>query len=458
MKKYMYTNHITTMNEQSHIIQEAVSLSMEAKELIAEEQLAIMSGFTDTDMKYLREFWPLVEHEDDMFVLTHEMIKTRLTNETGEDAVRDFYRRKLKTREFVPGIDYIELSSQETKEFFARAKMPGQSFGERRGGHNKKLYKITVSCYERLLMKAGTSDGMDMRNYFVKVHNLSKLKTRIMVEFRERMLQQQANHAIEEKKQLLLESSQAIEERDAQIRELTRSTREMKQTYDSLVNTLTIQENTVFAYIATSPSLILRSEFKPGKAKCLISRLSSYNTGRSADDRMYYIWTRPCTDASSIENFLKFFLGKHRQGKSSDNTRKCTEIYKIDPYVLINIMDAITISQNSAVSVYNTWINNVRENKHISLPAPSAIDHTKYRLDGTIDEGKDTPATEEKTSNIPAMEVKETFLDIDNGNIQCNPCAKPLKRTSKSSHIRSITHRTKLAQYNLRISTIVTIS
>ena len=70
-----------------------------------------------TDMKYLIEFWSLVEREDEMFVLTHGVIRSRLTTETWKHDVAHFYTRKFLISGFIEGIDYVLMPSNKSSNF-----------------------------------------------------------------------------------------------------------------------------------------------------------------------------------------------------------------------------------------------------------------------------------------------------------------------------------------------------
>lgn len=423
---------------QEQTISDAVRLSMEAKELIAEEHLARISGFTETDMKYLREFWPILDQKE-WFILKHEMILSRLTTATGKDAVRDFYRNKLLNGGHIEGTDYKKATREEIIAYRIREDFPVSS----KFAKLPVLYWVTPECFASLLLSSGTQSGRDTRRYFIKVHNLSKLKTKVMVAYREHMIQQRA---IEEKAQLQLESQQAIEDKNhamAQVEELTREVREAKQNFANLVNTLTPKEKTNFAYIATCSSLAKQNKFKPGKATNLTTRLAVYNTGRPANDRMEYIWIKPCYETQAIENILKNLLDRHREGRSSADAKKCTEVYSIDPYVLISIMEDIVGSQNSAMAKYNTWIMNLKNGTHISQPIPSAVDHTRYRLDGTIAEIKvEATAREEVKAISPPATYITHYASIDNTT-----------REAIKNDLRTLTKREVSDKYRIKYGT-----
>jgi hypothetical protein len=420
------------MSQLENIISEAVDKSIEAKGLIAEEQLARLAGFTETDMKYLSEFWPLVEHEDEMFVLSHEMIRTRLTNSKDRQAVRDFYKNKLEINEFQENIDYVLLTDQEIRIFLMRVNSPSLDYNVKLPPRLPKLYKITVSCYERLLMKSGTSDGANMRNYLVKVQKLSKLKTKVMVAFRERMLRLQSN-------QLLLESKQAIEEKEARITELTKDIEEAKTKFNTLVETIRLKEKKNYAYVATCPTNVKLRKFKAGKADNLNSRLSTYNTGRPETDKYYYIWISQCYETQCVETVLKHILDSHREGKPIKNSRSCSELYTIDPEVLIKIMECIVSSQNNCMDIYNRWISDLKNGTHVNPPARRALDLTRF-LDPVQEEKKANESKDEEKKATPQT-IVNNYITYNGISANCSKCDQTILRRNESKHINSRKHR-----------------
>ena len=88
-----------------------------------------------------------------------------------------------------------------------------------------------------------------------------------------------------------------------------------------MVVTMKSKQKDQIIYIATTKAYAKQNRFKVGgvKSKSLLkSRLSTYNSGRPAGDKMYYAFITDTVNYNHLEQRINFILGDHKDTKEAE--------------------------------------------------------------------------------------------------------------------------------------------
>lgn len=444
--RHSLTNLVNTLTSEQ-IIATVVEMSMETKELIAEEQIAQLLGYTETDIEHLSGFWPMIEHDDGMFHLSGDMI-TRLIKDGS--TIEDFYNEKLICDEFIEGIDYAEVYIEDNKN---------PSCGK------QKLYKVTVDCYERLLVKSNTADNVLVRNCLSKIRKLSKFKTRAVAKFRERVIQYNAQV---EKEQILFESKQAMESKERDLRQAEiraeKAEAETKRALEyahSVLSKLKPGKIDGTIYIRADEESMKRCTTKNGGTTNEKSRKNTYGTGRTRDNKLTLLKEYPCHNYHRAEYLIKAVMGHCRE-----NTK--AEMFTLPYPQMKNIMDAIMLTYNCFTGI----MNDIIENKEQILMTSEKFD-IKRAISHTEEDDRTNPMNLDKlfalfskgnekfNSIMPQNNIgvninknllvdclrTEAYIPTPDGKVKCELCQKTVSKNSLYSHKKSTAHRDNKDRY-----------
>lgn len=167
-----------------------------------------------------------------------------------------------------------------------------------------------------------------------------------------------------------------LEEKEVEIKtmseQMSKTNAAMHQINNFICN-VKQRSKTEYIYIATTALYAKQNLFKVGGSsslKCLHSRLATYNTGRSKNDRFYFVYIRKTDDYHRIERRIKDILFDFREKSNS-------EIYVLNYKWLSELITNIIDNNNEEIDKYNDFIGNIlREtiNREPHIPNPVNID------------------------------------------------------------------------------------
>lgn len=136
-------------------------------------------------------------------------------------------------------------------------------------------------------------------------------------------------------------------------------------------------EKTEIFYISTTPIYAASNLFEYGGVKSdaeLVSRLSSYNTGRAEGDLMYYTKVVRCARYKDIEARIGFVLASFK-----DKIGGTKEMFKIEYGALVEVVNFISEHYEQEIDFFNSRCNQLLETS-LQGPTilPQGIDMTEY--------------------------------------------------------------------------------
>ena len=125
------------------------------------EENAEHMGFSSEEQRMLAMFWEPAFNGSWIY-LSDEVILEQMTNESGKDALTNFYKRVLLTDDYVEGTDYKKIKRDDElvnkyESFYSSNLM------NRKTSNRKKYYAITGETYKDLLLKSANKKGKTTR-------------------------------------------------------------------------------------------------------------------------------------------------------------------------------------------------------------------------------------------------------------------------------------------------------
>ena len=150
------SNQLSNIGEQTFksIIETALTQSKQLTEI----DLARLSGFNDDEINMLTLYWQPCFNNSWIY-LSDNLILENLTNETGKDAIRNFYNQ-IMIPTYEEGIDYQQVSADNELVKFSLSNSSNP-----KKAHNKKYYLVTKKAYNNMI---------DRRKYSKPVSNPEK--------------------------------------------------------------------------------------------------------------------------------------------------------------------------------------------------------------------------------------------------------------------------------------------
>jgi hypothetical protein len=110
--------------------------------------------------------------EENWIYLSEDIIKSQMTNDKSEAALRHFYKRVLLRGDYKENVEYKKI--EESDELVQ--KLEKEELKETRGGHNKVYYAVTESIYQKLRIRGNfIKNKKERKNTEIKVSDeLSK--------------------------------------------------------------------------------------------------------------------------------------------------------------------------------------------------------------------------------------------------------------------------------------------
>ncbi len=203
---------------------------------------------------------------------------------------------------------------------------------EQRGLHNKKFIIVTIDCFKELCTLIGTANGKKIRKYFIEIETMFRLYDSYQIAYIKKQNEKTLNELNEAKKKILhlntrIENNEKF--KDQQI-----------------------------VYIAGSEQYKNNNNFKVGitTIENIKKRLSTYNTGRSKNDKYHYYFIVKLYNAKLAENIISNILHKYKDTKSK-------ELYIVNFKILKHYVLEVCKFVNRISKMYNTNIDENKNNK-----------------------------------------------------------------------------------------------
>lgn len=117
-------------------------------------------------------------------------------------------------------------------------------------------------------------------------------------------------------------------------------------------------KQTEIIYIATSSYYLKQNIFKVGGTININSRISSYNTGRTLEDKMFIIKEYNCLNYDTIEWIIYRILRKH----AVDGVK---ELYQLPLQVLDDLVTEIIEQNKKSIETYNNFLDKIFDNINV---------------------------------------------------------------------------------------------
>jgi hypothetical protein len=318
-------------------------------------QLAEHFGFNAEELNMLAVFWEPAFNKSWIY-LSPSMI----TNDMGYSKLSNFYSQVLRTN-YVENIDYKEVGSTNpiVKAYTkccsnSKCLLISTYKIQHKRGTEQKYYVVTGRALKKMLMKAKTSKGDAICDYYIKVEELAMH----MRDYISAMHQYVSAKHMAAQKQLLDDSTKHMAEQQLVITNSKKQVNEMRiinervQLY--INNTKTLGKTSTF-YIATSKIYAAQNIFKPGcidsvGAKSLKARLVQYNTGKTGDDAFYFCHIEEVYAAKELDYKLKKLLQQLKY-----NRKKEMVVVHYDS--LIKIVRHVSTNHTEDYEYFNTFID-----------------------------------------------------------------------------------------------------
>jgi phage anti-repressor protein len=321
-------------------------------------QLAEHVGFNDDELKILNIFWEPVFNKSWIY-LSPSMI----TKDMGYSKLSNFYTQVMRSN-YTENIDYKEVTENDpiiqTYEQFeknSKCLLISTYKTTHKRGSKPKYYLVTGRALKKMLMKAKTTRGDDICEYYLKVEELAILMKDYIHTLHQFLFQKERSVY---KKQLENQKKQiAIQDnRSFLLKSFSEHLQERK--FDS------------YFYIVCSNEYARKNYFKLGITTNLKNRLRQYNCERPEDDMMFYAFIHNCYDSVSIEKRTKIIL-KDFQKKNSKKIQK-DETYFMNFKKLKKIVMLVCNNYNSEIDELNLIIQTFNESFMDIPEIPVSID------------------------------------------------------------------------------------
>ena len=331
-------------------------VQFEYKEVETSE-LAKFIGFNDDELKMLKIFWDPVFNKSWIY-LSSSMI----TKDMGYSKLSNFYSQVLRAN-YTENVEYKEVTEtdpivQSYREFEEKCQCLLISIGNKAhtGGKTPKYYLVTGRALKKMLMKAKTSRGDAICDYYLKVEELA-------------MFMREYIHALHK-----YISTKQIDDMTTRVNDLKIINERVQNFID---NTKSLEKKSTF-YIATSKRYAAQNIFKPGHIdgvgdKLLTQRLASYNTGKTGDDLFYFCHVEEVYDAKELDHKLKKLFINMKMNK-----RKEMVICHWDDF--LDIVKYVSANHTEDYNYFNDFITSGKFQttfkKTPVVPPPISFGHT----------------------------------------------------------------------------------
>jgi hypothetical protein len=188
----------------------------------------------------------------------------------------------------------------------------------------KRWICMDLRAFKKTVMRLNTENADVVRDYYLNLEEAMVAygnytasymfqKGEYLLAIKDIELKEEKERAEQEKEELEEQLEQA-EERAEQAEEA----RELQERYTNklrdIVTVMKSKQKDQIVYIATTKTYAKQNRFKVGGVKSrslLRGRLSTYNTGRPAGDKMYYAYISETTDYHHLEQRIKRIIGDH---------------------------------------------------------------------------------------------------------------------------------------------------
>jgi phage anti-repressor protein len=348
--------------KQSHI---ETALAKFGGTVPAPRDFALHCGFSNEEADMLAEFWHPA-FTDSWIYLSKELISKYMTKEKSKSKFAHFYSKALLSGEYEKERDYKEVEwNDEIIKEYRKIRFQNSETGEDDDGpvNGKKYYVVTGDTYKDLLMRAKTVKGKQARAYYRKVEQLAKWMHSYISLVGELLSTRQREEIAKQANVL------AVRELELKAANEALARREQhNETLTKLVQNTKFRNKKQCIYIATSLKAARGGEYKVGGSKSkdrLVSRMKTYNTGKTSDDKMFYAHVVVVDNFKRVEERITDILGTFKDGR--------TEMYTVRYGALVEVVDRICRNHNNDVEWFNLYLGELLKgntSREESTPAP----------------------------------------------------------------------------------------
>ena len=270
---------------------------------------------------YIDKFWESIKSNKWIYI-DNEMLKWMGYSDIDINSAKRTYLILLKDN-FEENNDYKILNS---KEFLDKAKrVIAHLENIELNTHNKTKHLIlSPDCFKQSLMMLRTDKSKEIRKYYIELEKIFNF-----------YLQYQNKY--QELKNL----------------EIIKQLEEEKEK-NKLILEFTINKNPMLkqekVYAVTTKLYASQNIIKVGRTvNKLVSRLSSYNTGKIPSDKYEIIWSFDCVDSKSFESYLFLILKFFK-------ISNCNEMYKINFDLFTKLMNIACNNYSDSIDKINKFI------------------------------------------------------------------------------------------------------
>jgi len=400
------------------------------------KKAAELCGVSQQSLLLIDKFWDQA-YNDEKFYISKEFVVECMGHAEHKSTMSDLYK-ELPTI-LKKDVDYWEVDSNNevVKKYFYPVNSQDRKV-PKKPGNRKKYFICTADAISELLLVSRTSKGKEVRKYYIEIVKFSRVmfsytkamdsvlsdKHRIEVEQRMQRIVLENQQSLQESKLLLEQKTKEAEESKILLEQRIVEAEDSKKcvqllqelTKDFEEERLRKQKNESI-YIVTTIVYANAGKFKIGRTKNLKHRVSSMNTVRVDDDKVYILDEFKTFNSVKLEALIHDALSSLRYGNSREIVR--------GPYLKIKyIVSKLVEAYNDCVDITNDVIQSILESiksmrwKDIcftdgidfSILTPLMIE---YKADedtkDTVD-AKDTKSPEEKKR---VKKYKEDELTID---------------------------------------------
>jgi hypothetical protein len=259
--------------------------------------------YYEVDISFMDYFLELTTHESEFVVHHSKLTEYGIVSSKKSNDIKD----RLDSLGLIEDIDYnLRDVPQVRKE---------------RGYVVKKVYNLSPEAFKKCLMRAQrrpnqTVDPVKYCDYYLLLEKIHKLYS----EYEKTVLEQeliQKDQQLDQKELQLKETNHQLDQNKLQLHKQELYSNKLK---DIVINIKARQKDQII-YIATTAAYAKQNRFKVGGVKSvahLKSRLSTYNSGRPAGDKMYYAFFTEITDYKHLEQRISTILNDHKDTKEAE--------------------------------------------------------------------------------------------------------------------------------------------
>ncbi len=330
----------------------------------------IQSESIDIDSLYIDKFWDSIE-SDQWIYIGVDMLKWIGYHSSFKQDNKRHYRDMLKNS-FAEGNDYKILTTSEIKLLQStetnKIKLP-QNIKE---GNRSKHIIISPRSFKESLMMMNTDRAKQIRQYYIQLEEVYKKYMKYCLDM--------SNVELEKMKK-------------------------ESDTFKMMILNKATYKADQYVYIATSRSYSKKNIFKVGCTTRLEKRMHGYQTGRSSDDKFYYVYLMKCVDARAMEQLI---LTRLKQFAYEDSK----ELFQIHFQTLKNIVEIFewfesesVIKMNALVLSYYDKYQSMDSDAFDDIIIPNMDDYIEDKFDITQAD-RYTPDTD--TSSSPLAYTTES--------------------------------------------------